>query len=178
MTSMIPIRNRTVVSAIMPPRNSFLLPKLFMALQEMTTPTTPQAVTPTPRSKALLVATPASSKKYVENPRTKTIPDKCWQAKTPVDMAVRLRFVPLKQSIHLAEAESSSSSSLVLTMAASLGIMYTLGPYSFRRAFFASSSRFLRTRYHGDSGANGRPLPRKTAEVSALWLPKDKYLDL
>lgn len=36
---------------------------------------TPMAVTPTPRLKALFVANPASSKKYVLNPKTKTTPN-------------------------------------------------------------------------------------------------------
>jgi hypothetical protein len=74
-----------------------------------------------------------------------------------MEMMDRTRFVPWKQWIHLASLVSSLSSSTVLTKNASLGPTSTPGPYKDCRDFLASSKRFLRTKYHGDSGANGRP---------------------
>lgn len=73
---------------------------------------TPIAVTPMPKLKALVLAKPASSKKYVLKPRTNTtpfrysaslcwhpfsrnIPAPCWSTKTIVATTVRLKLTPV-----------------------------------------------------------------------------------
>ncbi len=47
------------------------------------------------------------------------MPTKCWQAKTPQEMTVRTRFVPLKQSTQR-DLSRAKSSCTVCSIAASL----------------------------------------------------------
>lgn len=95
------------------------------------------------------------------------MPTKCWQAKTPQEMHVRMRFVPRKHSSQPGGA-CVRSSATVDSIAASLVLISVFLPYSCCNEALASSTRPLRTRYQGDSGAKGSPTARKRTKKNCI----------
>ena len=95
------------------------------------------------------------------------MPTKCWHAKTPVEIPVRSKSVPRKQS-RKEGFFCSNSSWTVVSISASLDDTSVALPYSLCRDLRAFSTFPTRTKYHGDSGAKASPAARNAAKKS--WM--------
>lgn len=97
------------------------------------------------------------------------MPVKCWHMKPKQEINVLKQFVSRKQSIQCDFADKRSSLILSCIIARTEAASFA-ELYSDERTSLAFATLSLRTRYHGDSGAKGKPAIRMTMKMS--WQAK------